>query len=243
MAIENLFYAVNARSALKLGHARGVAMLAAVQAGLPVLEYTPAEVKRAVVGYGRAEKPQVQQMVTLHPGTRGRRRHRTTRLTHWPSPSVTATRCAPAVTRALTPALSRRQRAGGTTVLERDRDCLPARPHVRQTAESHHRRCAAVLATTSRVPLSTYYGRGRVGRRHRAADSHACTRRCVAAVRLRARGSSRTLFERLIRSSGIGPKVALAVLSGIEPQRSDQGDPAGDLAGLMRDPGCWQEDR
>jgi crossover junction endodeoxyribonuclease RuvC len=65
VAIENLFYSNNARSALKLGHARGVAMLAAVQSGLPVFEYTPAEVKRAVVGYGRAEKHQVQQMVTL----------------------------------------------------------------------------------------------------------------------------------------------------------------------------------
>ncbi len=65
VAIESLFHAANARSALKLGHARGVAVLAAVEAGLPVVEYTPAEVKRAVVGYGRAEKHQVQQMVKL----------------------------------------------------------------------------------------------------------------------------------------------------------------------------------
>jgi crossover junction endodeoxyribonuclease RuvC len=65
VAIENIFYAANVRSALKLGHARGVAMLAAAQAGLPVVEYTPAEIKRAVVGYGRAEKQQVQQMVKL----------------------------------------------------------------------------------------------------------------------------------------------------------------------------------
>ena len=65
VAVENLFHAVNVRSALKLGHARGVAVLAAVEAGCPVVEYTPAEVKRAVVGYGRAEKPQVQQMVKL----------------------------------------------------------------------------------------------------------------------------------------------------------------------------------
>jgi crossover junction endodeoxyribonuclease RuvC len=65
VAIESLFYATNVRSALKLGHARGVAMLAAVEAGLPVIEYTPAEIKRAVVGYGRAEKPQVGQMVKL----------------------------------------------------------------------------------------------------------------------------------------------------------------------------------
>ena len=65
VAIESLVHAVNARSALKLGHARGVAMLAAVQAGCLVVEYTPAEIKRAVVGYGRAEKPQVQQMIKL----------------------------------------------------------------------------------------------------------------------------------------------------------------------------------
>jgi crossover junction endodeoxyribonuclease RuvC len=65
VAIENLFHATNVRSALLLGHARGVAMLAAVEAGLPVVEYTPAEIKRAVVGYGRAEKFQVQQMMKL----------------------------------------------------------------------------------------------------------------------------------------------------------------------------------
>src|SRR5262249_26067899 len=65
VAIESVFYAANVRSALKLGPPRGVGMLAAVEAGLPVVEYTPAEIKRAVVGYGRAEKPQVQHMVKL----------------------------------------------------------------------------------------------------------------------------------------------------------------------------------
>ncbi len=65
VVIENLFHAKNARSALLLGHARGVAMLAAVEAGLPVVEYTPAAVKLAIVGYGRAEKAQMQQMVKL----------------------------------------------------------------------------------------------------------------------------------------------------------------------------------
>jgi crossover junction endodeoxyribonuclease RuvC len=65
VAIENLFHARNARSALTLGHARGVAVLAAVQAGLPVVEYTPAEIKMSVVGYGRAEKSQVQRMIML----------------------------------------------------------------------------------------------------------------------------------------------------------------------------------
>ena len=65
VAVENLFHARNVRSALVLGHARGVAVLAAVEAGLAVVEYTPAEIKLAVVGYGRAEKPQMQHMVKL----------------------------------------------------------------------------------------------------------------------------------------------------------------------------------
>jgi crossover junction endodeoxyribonuclease RuvC len=65
VAVENVFYAVNVRSALKLGHARGVALLAAVEQGLTVLEYAPAEIKQAVVGYGRADKHQVGEMVRL----------------------------------------------------------------------------------------------------------------------------------------------------------------------------------
>jgi crossover junction endodeoxyribonuclease RuvC len=65
VAVEDLFHAKNARSALKLGHVRGIVLLAASQAGVPVAEYTPTQVKRAVVGYGRAGKHQVQEMVTL----------------------------------------------------------------------------------------------------------------------------------------------------------------------------------
>jgi crossover junction endodeoxyribonuclease RuvC len=63
VAIEDVFYAVNVKSALKLGQVRGVAMLAAATAGLEVAEYSPLSIKSAVVGYGRAEKQQVQQMV------------------------------------------------------------------------------------------------------------------------------------------------------------------------------------
>ena len=62
-AFESVFYSANAQSALKLGHARGVCIQAASASDLPVFEYSPAEVKCAVTGYGRAEKPQVQQMV------------------------------------------------------------------------------------------------------------------------------------------------------------------------------------
>lgn len=63
VAIEDVFYAVNVKSALKLGQVRGVAMLAASASGLRVAEYAPLAIKSAVVGYGRAEKQQVQQMV------------------------------------------------------------------------------------------------------------------------------------------------------------------------------------
>lgn len=62
-AIEDVFFAVNVKSALKLGHVRGVAMLEATRAGLAVSEYSPLQVKSSVVGYGRAEKHQVKQMV------------------------------------------------------------------------------------------------------------------------------------------------------------------------------------
>ena len=64
VAIEDVFYAVNAKSALKLGQVRGVAMLVAASCGLPVAEYAPLSIKSAVVGYGKAEKSQVQHMVT-----------------------------------------------------------------------------------------------------------------------------------------------------------------------------------
>jgi crossover junction endodeoxyribonuclease RuvC len=63
VAIEDVFYAVNVKSALRLGHVRGVAMLTAAQAGLQVVAYSPLSIKSAVVGYGRAEKAQVQMMV------------------------------------------------------------------------------------------------------------------------------------------------------------------------------------
>ncbi len=64
VAIEDIFHAVNAKSALKLGQARGVAMLAASSNNIPVAEYAPLTIKSSVVGYGRAEKEQVQLMVT-----------------------------------------------------------------------------------------------------------------------------------------------------------------------------------
>jgi crossover junction endodeoxyribonuclease RuvC len=62
-AVEEVFFAVNAKSALKLSHVRGVALLTVAEASVSFAEYSPLEVKMSVVGYGRAEKSQVQRMV------------------------------------------------------------------------------------------------------------------------------------------------------------------------------------
>ncbi len=62
-AIEEVFYATNVKTTLKLSHVRGVAMFLVAEAGIPLGEYSPLEVKTNVVGYGRAEKKQVQLMV------------------------------------------------------------------------------------------------------------------------------------------------------------------------------------
>ena len=63
LVVESVFYARNVHSSLLLGHVRGVILLAAARANLPVVEYSPLEVKKAVTGYGRADKAQVQSMV------------------------------------------------------------------------------------------------------------------------------------------------------------------------------------
>lgn len=65
LAIEELFFNKNVKTAIKVGQARGVEILAAVRKGLNIYEYTPLQVKQGVVGYGRAEKRQVQEMVTM----------------------------------------------------------------------------------------------------------------------------------------------------------------------------------
>ncbi|MGD0506530.1 MAG: crossover junction endodeoxyribonuclease RuvC [Terriglobales bacterium] len=98
VAIEDVFYAANVKSALKLGQVRGVAMLAAASAGLEVAEYSPLSIKSAVVGYGRAEKHQVQQMVT-----------RLLNLDHIPEPADAADALAIAICHLHTAATHERQ--------------------------------------------------------------------------------------------------------------------------------------
>ena len=101
VAIEDVFYAVNVKSALKLGQARGVAMLAAASHGLQVSEYAPLSIKSAVVGYGKAEKEQVQLMVA-----------RLLRLQEIPQPADAADALAIAICDLHTAATLRRQAVG-----------------------------------------------------------------------------------------------------------------------------------
>lgn len=65
VAVEKLFFSKNVRTALSVGQARGVVLLAVAEGGAPLYEYTPLEVKQSVVGYGRATKDQVQQLVKM----------------------------------------------------------------------------------------------------------------------------------------------------------------------------------
>lgn len=65
LAVEQLFFARNVTTAISVGQARGVVILAAAQVNVPVTEYTPSEIKQAVTGYGKADKPQMQEMVRM----------------------------------------------------------------------------------------------------------------------------------------------------------------------------------
>lgn len=65
MAVEDIFFHKNLKSSLKIGHARGAVLIAAVQCGIRIFEYTPLEIKKSVVGYGRATKEQVRAMIQV----------------------------------------------------------------------------------------------------------------------------------------------------------------------------------
>lgn len=95
LSVEDVFYSRNVRTTVVLGHARGVILLAAQQAGIPVHEYPPAEIKKAVVGHGGASKEQVQFMLT-----------RLLRLKAVPQPTDAADGVAAALAYCLAPNLS-----------------------------------------------------------------------------------------------------------------------------------------
>ena len=163
-------------------------MLAAVEGGMPVVEYTPAEIKRAVVGYGRAEKPQVEQMVKLLLG-----------LDAVPTPHDAADALAVAIchlhqsgviaaagarTRAAEPRGGcRRPGAGGSTDRRHD-DRVPARAHPREASQPRHRRRGGRRLRRAGAALDLLHRR-RAGRRDRAARPHARARGSARALRVR----------------------------------------------------------
>ncbi len=238
VVVENLFHARNVRSALTLGHARGVAVLAAVEAGLPVLEYTPADVKQAVVGYGRAEKRQIQHMVALLLG-----------LETAPSPHDAADALAVAICHAH----DGRWRPGGR------RPACPGRAELAAHAtrpdrqaphpviarlsgtllEKHVQRLVVDVGGVGYevlVPLSTSYAVGEPGGAV-ALRIHMHVREDALQLFGFATPLEQTLFERLIAVNGVGPRLALAVLSGIESRDLVTAVRQGDLARLTRIPG------
>ena len=167
------------RSALKLGHARGVALLAASQASMPVVEYSPAEIKRAVVGYGRAEKQQVQAMVKLLLG-----------LDAVPSPHDAADALAVAICHIHTSStvVSRVSRRRGGPAARRSARGATIGPELRLLVIALLRGTLSEK-TPSRlivdvggvgydvlVPLSTFYVARRAGRRGDAPHPHARAR-------------------------------------------------------------------
>jgi len=105
VAVEGVFYSANAKSALLLGHVRGVALLAAANAGLAVAEYSPLSIKSSVVGYGLAKKEQVQFMVA-----------RLLNLPELPQPADAADALAIAICHIHTAQTASHQASGGRTV-------------------------------------------------------------------------------------------------------------------------------
>ncbi|HHY92426.1 MAG TPA: crossover junction endodeoxyribonuclease RuvC, partial [Firmicutes bacterium] len=102
LAIEALFFNKNIRTAMMVAQARGVVLLSAAQFGLPVVEYTPPEVKQAVVGYGRADKRQIQEMLL-----------RTLNLSSLPQPDDAADALAVAVCHAQVARFAEHTQPGG----------------------------------------------------------------------------------------------------------------------------------
>lgn len=114
VVVEGVFYAANVKSALTLGHVRGVILLAAAQFGVPIVEYSPLEVKKAVVGYGRADKEQVQLMV-----------QRLLNLSREPEPHDASDALAVAICQAFNGGNSRRKQKRWRAVKVKNRKILP----------------------------------------------------------------------------------------------------------------------
>ena len=180
-------------------------------------------------------------MVKLLLGAGRACRRRTMPPTRWPSPSATCTRSRRGrrVAAAGLPARPSRRRAGATTG-PHDRDRAPARPHSSTSNPTASSSTSTASATTSPCRCRPSTGWASAGAESRSASTRTCAKtrwRCTGSRR----GLEQELFERLIGVSGIGPKVALAVLSGIEPPDLVRAIERGDVARLTAIPGVGKK--
>ena len=218
LAVEDVFHAANTRTALVLGHVRGVVLLAGAQAGLAVHEYPPATVKQQVTGFGRAEKSQVAFMVT--------------RMLALPA-SRRAGRC------------DRRPRRRPLLRLPAARGrCALVIAQVRGRLVRKEPQEAVVdvggVGYRVAIPLSTFYRIGEAGDEVTLL-THTHVREDTLALFGFLTPGEQALFERLIAVSGVGPKLALSILSGIEAPDLVSALRTSDVARLTRIPGVGKK--
>ena len=225
MAIEELYFGANVRTAFAVGQARGVVLLAAGQRGIPSRSYTPQQVKGAVCGHGRAGKDQVGRMVAAaaragRPADARSRRRRARRRDLRPQPRAARAAMARAPRRAQ--GARRRDRAA-----VRQRRGPPRRPRRRRL---RRRRLPArrVRRDAAHVPA--------VGHQT-LLHTHLVVRDDALALYGFATEEERELFLMLLGVQSVGPKVALAVLSGGPPRDLLAAVAGGDTARLQAVPG------
>ena len=218
MALEELYFGQNVRTAFAVGHARGVVMLAAGQRGLPCTGYTPQQVKGAVCGNGRAGKDQVARMVKTLLGLAEEPRP-ITPPTRWRSRSATPTarRCRSALAR-----------AGRMIALLRGEVAVRRADHVVILCDSVGYRAAVSAETLRHVPP--------VGEQV-TLHAHLIVRDDALALYGFHSEQERDLFLMLLSVQAVGPKVALAVLSGGTPRELIAAIAAGDAARFQAVPG------
>ncbi len=221
LAIEKLFYQHNQTTVIGVAEARGVILLAAAQAGLPIYEYTPMQVKQAVTGYGKAVKKQVQEMTRI-----------LLRLPAIPKPDDTADALAMAITFCHTNGNQlnrfRSERCGRGRVLRGVSMiyCLTGKI-VKKTPE---RRGAQLRRRGLLLPSARPAWRGRCpvwGKEATIYTVMSVTENDVSLYGF-ATEEQQACFEMLTAVSGVGPKVGLAILSVMEPDRVALAISAGD---------------
>jgi Holliday junction DNA helicase RuvA len=206
LAVEDLFHAVNARSALVLGHVRGVVLLAGADAGLPVSAFPPATVKVQVTGFGRAEKAQVAMMVSR--------------------------------------ILAIEEQAAGDARPPAHRAARLVIAHLRGRVlrKSPQEVVVDVGGVGYRVaiPVSTFYRLGDEGTEV-SLRVHTQVREDALALFGFFTAHEQDLFERLIQVAGVGPKLAVNILSGIEAAELAAALRGSDIARLTRVPGVGKK--